>query len=186
MSALRIERFRAGLEGDFRALHSDRNEAGWCRCVAWWVPTWDGWGERTAEENAALRQSLCDAGEYDGLLAYDGDEPVGWCQVGPRDRLSKLVAQLELDPDRSVWAVTCFLVAPSCRRRGVAAALLAGAVAAAQDARASRLEAYPRNEPNEPGDLWTGPAGLFAAAGFLVARDGGAPRSVVALDLAAR
>jgi GNAT superfamily N-acetyltransferase len=181
---IRIERFRPGLEGDFRALHSEANDTGWCRCVAWWVPTWDGWGERTAAQNAVLRESLCDAGEYDGLLAYDGDEPAGWCQVGRRDRLAKLVAQLDLDPDPSVWAVTCFLVAPSYRRRGVATTLLAGAVAAARDAGASRLEAYPRNDADEPADLWTGPAGLFAAAGFAVVRDG-APRSVVALDLGA-
>lgn len=182
MSALRIERFRPGLEGDFRALHSNRNGAGWCRCVAWWVPTWDGWGERTAAQNAALRESLCEAGEYDGLLAYDGDEPVGWCQVGLRDRLTKLVAQLELDPDPTVWAVSCFLVAARRRRQGVASALLQGAISAAREAGASRLEAYPRNEADEPGEMWTGPVDLFAAAGFELSRDG-SPRAVWALPV---
>ena len=182
MSPLRIERFRPELREDFRALHSDANDAGRCRCVAWWVPTWDGWGERTPAENAALRESLCDAGEYDGLLAYDGDEPVGWCQVGPRDRLAKLVTQLELEPDPSVWAVTCFLVAAQRRRRGVASALLRGAIAAAREAGASRLEAYPRREAAEPGEMWTGPTSLFLDAGFSLEREG-SPRSVVSLGL---
>jgi GNAT superfamily N-acetyltransferase len=166
-----VEQFRDELRDDFRALHSEANDAGWCSCVAWWVPTWDGWGERTSAENAALRESLCDAGEHDGLLAYDGDEPVGWCQVGPRDRLVKLAAQLELGPDPSVWAVTCFLVVPRRRRHGVASALLQGAISAAREAGASRLEAYPRNEATEPGEMWTGPVGLFAAAGFELARE---------------
>ena len=165
--SVRIERFRPELRDEFRSLHSDANDAGWCRCVAWWVPTWDGWGERTPEENAALRESLCDAGEYDGLLAFDDDLPVGWCQVGPRDRLAKLVTQLELEPDASVWAVTCFVVAPSHRRRGVAALLLAEAVATARDSGARSIEGYPRTgSTHDDGGVWTGPAALFASAGF--------------------
>lgn len=182
MSSVRVEQFRAELLEDFRALHSDANRAGWCRCVAWWVPTWDGWGERTARQNTALRESLCRRGEYDGLLAYDGSEPVGWCQVGPRDRLTKLVVQLELEPDPSVWAVTCFLVTPSHRRRGVATALLAGAVAAARNAGAARLEAYPRTEAAEPEEMWTGPTGPFETAGFELVRQG-SQRSVWSLPV---
>ena len=179
---IRIEPFGAGRRADFRALHSDANEAGWCRCVAWWVPTWDGWGERTAEENAALRETLCDGGEYDGLLAYECDGPVGWCQLGPRDRLRKLVGDLELDPEPAVWAVTCFLVPPRMRRRGVAAALLAAAVDAARDGGASRLEGYPRTVAEEPGEMWTGPLELYLRAGFRPVQPG-SPRSVVALQL---
>lgn len=177
-----VERYSAGRHGDFLRLHSDANDAGWCRCVAWWVPTWDGWGERTAVENLAVRESLCAAGEHDGLLAYDGDEPVGWCQVGRRDRLDKLVTQLELGADPAVWAVTCFVVAPAHRRRGVAAALLEAAVSVARGAGASRVEGYPRTAADEPGEMWTGPLGLFERAGFRVLR-AGEPRSVVSLDL---
>ncbi len=180
--AIRVERFAPDRRADFGALHCDANDAGWCRCVAWWVSTWDGWAERTAAENAELRGALCDRGEYDGLIAYQDNEPVGWCQIGPRDRLPKLVAQLRLEPDPSVWAVTCFLVPPQWRRRGVATALLAGSIAAARDAGASRLEGYPRNQAEEAGEMWTGPAGLYARAGFDVVRDG-LPRSVVSLDV---
>jgi GNAT superfamily N-acetyltransferase len=175
--SIRVERFAPERVADFRRVHSDENGAGWCRCVAWWVPAWDGWGERTAEENAALREALCAGGEYDGLLAYDGADPVGWCQLGPRDRLEKLVAQLELEPDPAVWAVTCFLVVPAARRRGVAAALLHAAVEEARTQGASRLEGYPRAAAEDPGELWTGPAELYLRAGFEEIRPG-TPRSV--------
>ena len=182
MTAFRVERFRPGLEADFDSIHSETNGAGWCRCVAWWVPTRDGWGERSAAENAALRAELLDQGEYDGLLAYDGEDPVGWCQLGPRDRLEKLVGQVRLEPSPAVWAVSCFLVAPRARCRGVARALLEAATETARAEGGTRLEGYPRVDADEPGDLWTGPEALYLRAGFAPVGDA-PPRRVYALGL---
>jgi GNAT superfamily N-acetyltransferase len=182
-NTFRIERFGPDLRDAFDRLHSDPNGATWCHCVAWWVPTWDGWGERTAADNAALRASLCDRGEYDGLLAFEDAEPVGWCQLGRRDRLEKLMRQFELEPDADAWAVTCFLVAPTARGRGVARRLLEAAIETARDEGARRLEGYPRREGSDPAELWTGSAALFAEAGFASVRDAG-PRLVVSRDLA--
>jgi GNAT superfamily N-acetyltransferase len=171
VNEVRVEWFGPTRQGDFDALHCEANGAGWCRCVAWWVPTWDGWGERTEAQNAALRGSLCDAGEYDGCLAYIGAQVVGWCQAGPRDRLPKLVSQFGLDPDAAVWAVTCFLVAPEHRRRGVARALLDAVCVEASARGASRIEAFPRRGVHDDGDAWNGPEALFVSAGFGVMRD---------------
>jgi GNAT superfamily N-acetyltransferase len=180
--ALRVERFGPATREDFRRLHSEANGAGWCRCVAWWVPTWDGWGDRTAQENAELRERLCDSGQYDGLLAYDDDVPVGWCQLGPRDRLEKLRHQFELESDPA-WAVSCFLVAPSHRRQGVASALLEAAISSARENGAHTLEAYPRRPGvTEAEDAWTGPDRLYSANGFGLVREVGG-RSVVELRL---
>lgn len=183
MSTFRVERFRAGLSADFDRVHSDANGAGWCRCVAWWVPTWDGWGERSAAENAALRAKLCERGEYDGLLAYDGAEPVGWCQLGPRDRLEKLVRRLGVEPSPETWAVTCFLVAPRARGRGVARALLEAAIETARAEGGAQLEGYPRLAADEPGDLWTGPEALYRSTGFASVGDA-PPRRIYSLPLA--
>jgi GNAT superfamily N-acetyltransferase len=181
--AYRVEPFGPEVRDDFRRLHSDANGAGWCRCVAWWVPTWDGWGDRTAAENATLRERLCDEGEYDGLLAYDDHRPVGWCQLGPRDRLTKLVRQFQLEPDPGTWAVSCFLVAPSHRGRGVAAALLDAAAATARAEGAARVEGYPRRDLTTSDDAWTGPQRLFAARGFRAIGEVGG-RTVCTLRLA--
>jgi len=182
-SSFRVERFAPERLADFDRVHSDERGAGWCKCVAWWVPTWDGFGARTAEQNASLRRDLCERGEWDGLLAYDGDDAIGWCQVGPRDRLQKLVSQLGLPADPDTWAVTCFLVAPGWRRRGVARALLAAAVRAARDAGARRIEGYPAAGGSfDDDDAWTGTASMFDRAGFAVAVDS-RPRLVVSLDL---
>ena len=180
---LEIVPLDAGRRADFYRLHGDCNDAGWCACVAWWVPAWDGWGDRTAAENHAVREALFARGEHDGLLAYTGGEPVGWCQLGPRDGLAKLAWQLALEPNPGAWAVTCFLVAPAWRRAGVARALLAAAAERARQGGATRLEAFPkRGKDLAVGDLWNGPEALFRAAGFVVARDAAA-RPVLSLEL---
>jgi GNAT superfamily N-acetyltransferase len=153
----------------FFALHSEANGCGWCRCVAWWVESWDGWGERTAEENTCLREALFDRGQYDGYLAFAGERAVGWCQVGPRDRLEKLVGQFGLTRDPDVYAVTCFLVAPSHRRQGLTRRLLASVLDDLRTRGVQRVEAFPkRGDDLEAGELWTGPRAVFEAAGFQV------------------
>ncbi len=84
MAAIEVHPFEESRRPDFFRLHSEANGCGWCCCVAWWTPTWEGWGERTAEENLRLREALFDRGEHDGYILYLDHEPVGWCQAGPR------------------------------------------------------------------------------------------------------
>lgn len=161
----------ASNRSDFSRVHCEKNGEGWCNCVAWWVPTWEGWGARTATQNLALRNDLFDRGEYDGYLLYADDEPVGWCQCGPRDRLAKLVAQYRLEPSPDTWAVTCFVLAPPYRGRGLAVQLLK-AVAADLAVRGVRhVQGFPRGgEALEPGEVWTGRESTFQAANFVVER----------------
>lgn len=167
-----VRAFDAERWDDFRAFHCAQNGAGWCFCVAWWVETWEGWGERTAAQNLALRQELCARGEHDGYLLYDGARPVGWCQVGRRDRLAKLVRQYVLEPDPGAWAVTCFEIAPGSRRRGAASFLLGEVLADLARRGVERVQAFPRRGAGEEeGRLWTGPEGMYARAGFRVVRE---------------
>jgi GNAT superfamily N-acetyltransferase len=157
---------------DFYRVHSAENEADWCMCSAWWVPTWDGWGDRTATENRSVREALFQRGEFDGYLGYLDGKPVGWCQAGPRDRLEKLCRQLGLAPDAAAWAITCFLIVPAHRHAGVASAMLHGVLEDLQRRGVRRVEAFPkRGEGLDAGDLWNGPEAMFLQAGFRVARD---------------
>ncbi len=159
---------------DFYALHSEANGAGWCRCVAWAVPSWVGWGERTVEENRELRDELFGRGELDLWLLYDGSLAVGSCQVGPRDRFPKLLAQLALEPDPECWAITCFFVAPSHRRRGAAHQLLTTVRDAVFDRGVRRIQAFPkRGSDLDAGNLWNGPEALFLEEGFRVIQSDG-------------
>jgi GNAT superfamily N-acetyltransferase len=168
----RVERLTAKSVPDFYRLHSERCDAGWCRCVAWWVPSWEGWGERTAEENLRLRQELFARGEHDGYLLYEGEEPIAWCQVGPRDRLEKLRAQFDLEPDARAWAISCILVAPKHRRSGVSRRLLHAVLADLRTSGVTCVEAFPRRgELDDELELWNGPAAIFREAGFEVVKE---------------
>ena len=181
--ALSIRRYAADTEADFERLHDDANDAGWCRCVAWWVPSWEGWGERSAEQNLDLRRGLCSRAQHDGYLLYDDSEVVGWCQVGPRDRLTKLTAQFGLEPDPLTWAITCLLIVPSRRREGLASWLLAELLGELKQQSVRRLEAFPKRGADlDAGDLWNGAEAMYREAGFRVVLDD-PTRPVLALEL---
>ena len=183
MPEVRVERLDPARPEAFFALHSPCNGGGWCRCVAWWVPTWEGWGERSAEENLALRQALFARGEQDIWLATVDGVPAASCQACPRDRLEKLRAQFALEPDPGTWAIGCFFVAPAFRAQGLSRRLLQAVLVELRGLGARRVEAFPRRGQGlEPGEQWTGPEALFRAAGFEAVKDD-ARRSVLALSL---
>lgn len=162
-----VHRLTPSRRDDFLRLHSDANGCGWCRCVAWWVPNWNGWGERTEEDNLALRQALFEQGQDDGYLLYIEDDPVGWSQVGPRDRLAKVVSEYQLPPEPRVWAITCFLLVERARGRGWARLLLQEVMRDLPRRGAEVLEAFPRRGRGlEAGAIWTGPESLFVGLGF--------------------
>lgn len=167
-----VRRFEPSLKRDFLELHCEQQGLGWCRCVAWWVPTWDGWGARSAEENLALRESLWERGECDGYLAYEGAKPIGWCQVGERDRLEKLRDQYGLPPRPGTWAITCFAIARDHRRQGLARFVLDAVLADLRERGVRRIEAFPKRAAGTySSELWTGPEQMYLAAGFRVERD---------------
>ena len=168
---LEIKRLDSSLTDAFHALHHERHGCGLCQCVAWWVPTWEGWGERPPEQNRALREELFARGEYDGYLLFEDGEPVAWCQCGPRDRLEKLRRAFDLPPDPEAWALSCFLTAPGARGRGLARALLDGVLADLARRGVKRVEAFPRRGRQPDEDVWTGPESLFTAAGFTPWKD---------------
>ena len=89
--------------------------------------------------------------------------------------------------DASVWAVTCFVVRVGYRRRGVAAALLRGAVAQARGEGARVVEGYPVDaalRPKAPSaELYHGTVSLLAAAGFVEVARVRADRAVMELVL---
>ena len=120
-----------------------------------------------------------------GLLAFDGDMPVGWCQLTPREAVPWFdrTWRLKRVDDLAVWSLSCFYVRKSCRRKGVMSALIAAALKAARKAKAPALEAYPLDAELTPSASWTGYASTFARAGFKTVARHVPPRPIMRHDL---
>lgn len=163
-----------------------------CWCLSYRLPG-SGSAALVGDERAALVRDLCSREPAPGLLAYVDGTPAGWCGVGPRADLHRLVHSRTIPAvdDLPVWSVVCFVVAAGHRGRGVTRDLLAGAIEHARAAGAPALEAYPLDNAGarvNPSFAYVGTTGLFEAAGFRRAaetrsRSGGVPRVVVRLAL---
>ena len=125
---------------------------------------------RPAARNQADFRQVVRRGPPPGLVAFDGELAVGWCQLTPRDELPFLDRQWRLErvDDVPVWSISCFYVRIGHRRRGVAAELIREALRVAKRAKAPALEAYPFDAAVSPSSTSTGYASTFARAGFKV------------------
>src|SRR5262245_47209524 len=62
--------------------------------------------------NKAAFRDIVKRGPPPGLLAFDGDRAIGWCQLTPRDALPWLdhTWRLKRVDDLPVWSVSCIYV----------------------------------------------------------------------------
>jgi len=159
------------LKTDFYSVHNEKCSGGWCFCAAWVVPTWEGFGERTADENRAVREDLFARGIYDGYLVYFDGVPSGWVQAGPRDAFPKLLGRFELEKDPSVWAITCMAIAPEYHGQGLAHEIIHMVMEDLKIRGIERVQAFPKaGEGLSKEELWTGPLSVFEKAGFMVVK----------------
>lgn len=144
----------------------------------------------------ALFRKEVGSGPPPGVLAYRGEDPVGWVRVSPRKaapqwngvrRTSAPVDPSEID-DEGVWAITCFVVPRAERGQGVATALLQGAIAFAEENGARAIDACPVEAEGEknPASIFHGVASMFARAGFVEIARRKPSRPLMRLSLAAR
>ena len=177
---------------DVRTVFGTKGDPARCWCQ-WFKVTNAEW---ESSSPAQFERMLCDqvreAPVAPGLVAYLDGEPVGWVAVeartGYRRITSMKVAAASPEPqgDPAVWAVTCFVVRVGYRKKGVSAALLAGAVDHARAHGARLLEAYPvdvAEKKTSSADLFHGALSTFLAAGFEEVAHPADGRAVVQLRL---
>lgn len=156
---------------DVERLFGERGACGGCWCMHWRLSAADYEAGKGAENRRKLKERIEAGPAPPGVIAYIGDDPVGWCAVGPRREFVRLERSRVLAPvdDRSVWSIVCFFVAPRYRGQGVTKQLVGAAVELAAAHGATIVEGYPiqpRNGSIPPAFAFTGLASTFEDAGF--------------------
>ncbi|MGW1996086.1 GNAT family N-acetyltransferase [Embleya sp. NPDC001921] len=187
-----IEVRPASVFEDVRALVGPKSpDANVCWCLSYRIPSKLN-NELRGPDRGEYVAGLCRAEPAPGVLAYDGNEPVGWAAVAPRSETS--FAQSRKIPhvdDLPVWSLWCIRVRPGHRKQGITHALIAGAVEFARSQGAPVIEAYPLDNGDARVDVTMAYAGIrrnFERAGFVHAADttsvlAGHPRVLMRLDL---
>ncbi len=155
---------------DLVALFGQRGACGGCWCMWWRLPAKQFEAGKGPANKRALRRIVA-RGEPPGLLAYRGEEPVGWCALAPREdypRLDRSRVLKRID-DRPVWSVGCLFVRRDCRGQGVSVQLLRAAADYVRSRGGRIVEGYPvepRAGKMPAAFVWTGLASGFRSAGF--------------------
>ena len=162
---------------DLASLFEQGGDPKWCWCAYFRIRGFDFSSGGKARHRQAMESAVDEnarEGRTPGLVAYDGDEAVGWVSVGPREDYERLAYSKVLAPidDKPVWSIVCFVVGRRSRGQGVANKLLEAAIDYARDHGATMLEAYPVEVPKGkrigPGDVYKGTVSMFTRAGFKV------------------
>jgi GNAT superfamily N-acetyltransferase len=167
-------------------------ESSVCWCLSYRIPSKDN-RALTGTDRRDLVESLTRSRTPPGVLAYLDGDVVGWAGVAPRADLHSFANSRRIPhvDDLPVWTIWCFRVRGGMRGKGIASALLDGAVAFARDRGAPAVEGYPVDNGGKKVDLtmaYVGTRGMFEKAGFTKAADTGSvldgfPRVLMRLAL---
>lgn len=166
-------------------------DANVCWCLSYRIPSKENVALRGTERGDRVAE-LVREDPPPGVLAYDGDEVVGWAAVHPRaDTSFARNRKIPHVDDLDVWSLWCIRVRPGHRGTGISHFLVAGAVDFARAHGAPAIEAYPVDNGDRKVDLtmaYVGTQKLFERAGFVKVSDtdsviNGFPRVLMRLDL---
>lgn len=179
---------------------SDNPDWARCYCQFYRTPRALDWKAFTADGNRVAAGAAIACGEAEGYVARaevippeareasfppeEGrgrarGEIVGWMHAVPRHKLPHCFERLGVPPTpldvppHEAAVIVCFVIAPSWRRRGVASAMLDGALADLAARGIAIVDAFPfkAGDGASPADHYHGPASLFASRGFVPIAD---------------
>jgi GNAT superfamily N-acetyltransferase len=121
-------------------------------------------------------RAIVKRGPPPGLLAYEGDQAVGWCAVGPRPSLARFEsAKASRMPEEAdgpeparIYAISCFFIRSGYRKLGMTRILARAAIDFARRQGASAIDAC-AIDPDRPliwGEGFVGVTAIYVDLGF--------------------
>jgi len=97
------------------------------------------------KKNKMALEKIIQSGQVPGILAYLGNEPIGWSSIAPRTTFPVLDRSptLKRVDDKPVWSIVCLFIAKEYRHLGYSKALIQAGCAYARAQGAKIVEAYP-------------------------------------------
>jgi ribosomal protein S18 acetylase RimI-like enzyme len=145
----------------------------WAGCYCYFPlhdPEKTDWHARTGEENRRAVAQCIAGGRASGYLAYDGDDVIGWCNVGPWSQYPMLHDEPEAGAE-SIGVIFCFVIAPEFRGRGVARPLLSAACLGLRAQGLAWVYARPLRQAHGAAANHLGPLSMYLRAGFEIVRE---------------
>jgi GNAT superfamily N-acetyltransferase len=154
----------------------------------WWRLKRSEFERQKGPANKESMRSLVVSDEVPGVLAYAGEEPVGWCAVAPRESYPVLERSrvLKRIDEKPVWSVTCLFVKKEHRNKGVSVQLLRAAVEYVKEQGGAVVEGYPvEPKAGRTADAfaWTGLVSAFRQAGFVECARGSPTRPILRFEV---
>lgn len=178
---LRIRPLTQELWPALEEMFGAKGGCGGCWCMYWRIGP--AYARRERDSNKADFRRVVADGPPPGLIAFDGDVAVGWCQLTKRDGLLWLDRAWPQVGDAPPWSISCFYVRIEYRRQGITSSLIREAIKTARRAGAKTLEAYPLDGDLSSSASGTGYVSTFERAGFEAAAHRSPARPVMRLDL---
>jgi GNAT superfamily N-acetyltransferase len=124
------------------------------------------------EERRDFHRSLLEQGQASGLLVYDGEQAVAWCQFGPAalfttfDR-NRVYKTLDIPPEwKPQWRISCLFVDKHRRREGLSTFALHAALEHIRTHGGGVVEAFPFEIEGVQRPSYTGSVAMYEHEGF--------------------
>lgn len=122
----------------------------------------------------SVTRKYVDSGKIVGIIAYENEEPIGWCSIGPVEDFPGIMFSRELKPEEpeGKWCITCLFIRKGWRKKGLTSYLITSALDVSRKENAKSVEAYPVEGGKPKGDpfIYRGLLSTYLKLGFVPVR----------------
>lgn len=160
-------------------LFGQRGACGGCWCMHWRREKGGkAWEAVKGSPNRKAFKKLVENGEAHGILAFDGECPIGWCNFGRRSEFPRLDRTKAYGLDGpgepstdQIWSINCLFITKDYRNLGLSQQMVEAAVKAIRKRKGRIIEAYPVTLTLDGQKLpaafaYTGPELIYQRIGF--------------------